>query len=55
MSDLKELTNELMLDPDFKREYEALQPEMDIARENLAETMDSTLKIKFDPKKMQVH
>ena len=32
MSDLQELTNELMKDPDFKREYEALQPEMDITR-----------------------
>ena len=32
MSDLQDLTNELMKDPDFKREYEALQPEMDITR-----------------------
>lgn len=32
MSDLQELTNELMKDEDFKREYEALQPEMDITR-----------------------
>ena len=32
MSDLQELTNELMLDPEFKREYERLQPEMDIKR-----------------------
>ena len=32
MSDLKELTNELMLDPEFKKEYEAIQPEMDITR-----------------------
>ncbi len=32
MSDLQELTNELMLDPEFKKEYEALQPEMDITR-----------------------
>lgn len=30
MSDLQELTNELMQDPDFRREYEALQPERDI-------------------------
>ncbi len=30
MSDLQELTNELMEDPDFRREYEALQPERDI-------------------------
>ncbi len=27
MSDLQELTNKLMQDPDFRREYEALQPE----------------------------
>ena len=32
MSDLQELTNELMQDPDFKKEYEALQPEMNIKR-----------------------
>jgi hypothetical protein len=32
MSDLQELTDELMQDPDFKKEYEALQPEMDIKR-----------------------
>ena len=32
MSDLHELTNELMQDPEFKKAYEALQPEMDITR-----------------------
>ena len=32
MSDLQELTDELMHDPEFKKEYEALQPEMDITR-----------------------
>ena len=32
MSDLQELTNELMQDPEFKKEYEALQSEMDITR-----------------------
>jgi transcriptional regulator with XRE-family HTH domain len=32
MSDLQELTDELMQDSDFKKEYEALQPEMDIKR-----------------------
>ncbi|MBQ9251417.1 MAG: hypothetical protein IJ188_05835 [Clostridia bacterium] len=32
MSDLQELTNELIQDEDFKEEYEALQPEMDITR-----------------------
>ena len=32
MSDLQELTNELMQDPEFKKEYEAIQPEMDIMR-----------------------
>ena len=32
MSDLQKLTNELMLDPEFKKEYESLQPEMDIKR-----------------------
>ena len=32
MSDLQERTNELMQDPEFKKEYESLQPEMDITR-----------------------
>ena len=32
MSDLQELTNELMQDQEFKKEYESLQPEMDITR-----------------------
>ncbi|SEP92740.1 helix-turn-helix domain-containing protein [Butyrivibrio sp. TB] len=32
MSDLQDLTNELMQDNDFRREYESLQPEMDIKR-----------------------
>ena len=32
MSDLQELKNELMQDPAFKKEYESLQPEMDIKR-----------------------
>ncbi|MBR1634638.1 MAG: helix-turn-helix transcriptional regulator [Lachnospiraceae bacterium] len=32
MSDLQALTNELMQDPKFREEYEALQPEMDITR-----------------------
>ena len=32
MSDLQELTNELMMDEAFRSEYEALQPEMDITR-----------------------
>jgi len=32
MSDLQELTKELMQDPEFKKEYEAIQPEMDIIR-----------------------
>ena len=32
MSDLQDLTNELMQDPEFKKEYEAIQPEMDIMR-----------------------
>ena len=32
MSDLQDLTNELMQDPEFKKEYEVLQPEMDITR-----------------------
>lgn len=30
MSDLQELTNELMDDEEFRKEYEALQPERDI-------------------------
>ena len=32
MSDLQELKNELMQDPEFKKEYESLQLEMDITR-----------------------
>ncbi len=32
MSDLKNLRNELMKDPAFRKEYEALRPEMDITR-----------------------
>ena len=32
MSDLQELTKELLQNPDFKAEYDALQPEMDITR-----------------------
>lgn len=32
MSDLQELTNELMLDPEFVKEYESIQPEVNITR-----------------------
>ena len=32
MSDLQELTKELMQDSEFRKEYEALRPEMDITR-----------------------
>ncbi len=32
MSDLQELTNELMADEKFRQEYEAIQPELDITR-----------------------
>lgn len=32
MSDLQELTNELMKDPEFVKEYEAIQPEVNITR-----------------------
>ena len=32
MSDLQELTNELMKDNDFRQEYESLQPERNIMR-----------------------
>ncbi len=32
MSDLQKLKQELMQDEDFRREYEALQPEQDIIR-----------------------
>lgn len=32
MSDFQELKEELMQDPIFKKEYESLQPEMDITR-----------------------
>ena len=43
MSDLKELTNELLQDPEFKKEYEALQPEMEITRAILDARMKSGL------------
>lgn len=32
MSDLQELTDELLLDPEFKKEFDKLQPEMDVTR-----------------------
>ena len=32
MSDVRDLTEELMLDPEFRKEYDSLQPEMDIKR-----------------------
>ena len=32
MRDLQELTNELMQDPEFVKEYEAIQPEVNITR-----------------------
>lgn len=32
MSDLQELTNEFMQDPEFVKEYEAIQPEVNITR-----------------------
>ncbi len=32
MSDLQELTNELMQDEAFRREYESIQPELNITR-----------------------
>ena len=32
MSDLQEVIKELMQDPEFKKEYESLQPEMEITR-----------------------
>ena len=32
MSDLQELTNELLQDPEFVKEYEAIQPEVNITR-----------------------
>lgn len=32
MSDLQKLTQELLQDPEFKKEYDAIQPEMDIMR-----------------------
>ena len=32
MSDLRELTNELMQDPEFVKEYDAIQPEVNITR-----------------------
>ena len=32
MSDLQDLTDELMQDPEFVKEYEAIQPEVNITR-----------------------
>ncbi len=32
MSDLQQLKDELMQNPEFRKEYESLQPEMDITR-----------------------
>lgn len=32
MSDLQELTNEFMQDPEFVKEYEVIQPEVNITR-----------------------
>ena len=32
MSDVKELTKELLLDPEFKKEYVALAPEVEITK-----------------------
>ena len=32
MTDLEELTNELLQDEEFKKEYESLQPEMEITK-----------------------
>lgn len=32
MTDLEELTNELLQDDEFKKEYESLQPEMEISK-----------------------
>ena len=32
MTDLEELTNELLEDEEFKKEYESLQPEMEITK-----------------------
>ena len=32
MSDLQELTDELMQDPEFVKEYDAIQPEVNITR-----------------------
>ena len=39
MSDLQELTEELMLDPEFKREYESLQPDID----NISALLDAEI------------
>ena len=43
MSDLQKLKNELLQDEEFKREYEALQPEMDITRALLDARMQAGL------------
>ncbi len=43
MSDVQLLMDELMQDPEFKKEYEALQPEMDIKRAILRARIDAGL------------
>ena len=43
MSDLQELTDEFMQDPEFRKEYELLQPEMDIKRAILNARIQSGL------------
>lgn len=35
MSDLNELIKELMKNPEFRKEYEAFQPEIDILRKKI--------------------
>lgn len=43
MSELNGLTQELLKDPEFRKEYEALQPEMEITRAILDARMRSGL------------
>ena len=53
MTDLEALKNELMKNPEFRAEYEALAPEYEIMRAmidaRLADGMGMTLKIAFEP------
>ena len=51
MSDLQELTEELLLDPEFKREYESLQPDID----NISALLDAGISVEKSTHSGVVH